>query len=148
MNHRIRCTYRNLVSDYSVKTLQDIIDHVGTLIKSHLHYLIPKILENASEIDVSEINKYTVRFAEDAQTTEKLENFKEQVVSLHFSTTTIRGVGRMKMRILKKNIDDEIIINLTFFCFFFSPLLYEVYSIYRRRRDRETFTKIVGIIEG
>ncbi|XP_065211361.1 proteasome adapter and scaffold protein ECM29 [Planococcus citri] len=82
------------VQAVSVKVLQDIIDHVGTLIKSHLHYLIPKILENASEIDVSVINKYAVRFADDAQTTEKIETFKEQFVSNHFSTTTIRGCIR------------------------------------------------------
>lgn len=76
-----------------MKALQDIVDHVGPLIKSHLHYLIPTILENASEIDVSEVNKLSVMLADDQKSAELLENLKERCVSEHFSMDAIRGVG-------------------------------------------------------
>lgn len=76
-----------------MKSLQDIVDHVGPMIRNHLHYLLPTILENASEIDVSELNKYSVRWADDQQASEVLENLRERIVSEHFSMDTIRGVG-------------------------------------------------------
>lgn len=78
--------------DYSGKSLLDLVDHLGPFIKVHLHFLIPKMLENVSEIDVSEINKLSVQYTEQSQIADVIENVREEIVNSHFSTDIIKRV--------------------------------------------------------
>ncbi|XKL61608.1 hypothetical protein PGB90_001441 [Kerria lacca] len=68
----------------SVQTLLDIIDHLGPLIKNHLPFLIPSMIENASEVEMC------VRYTDQHQGNDILENVKEEIMSVHFSTEIVK----------------------------------------------------------
>lgn len=73
----------------SVKTLTDVIDHLGPLIKGHLHLLIPTMIENVSEIET------LLRYMDPEQNRDAIDSCKEEIVSSHVSTEILKRVCQL-----------------------------------------------------
>lgn len=90
----------------SVKTLIDVIDHLGALIKGHLHLLIPAMIENVSEIET------LLRYVDPEQNRDVIDSCKEEIVSTHFSTEILKRVRNLYLFFLAPIVVDGFIVSL------------------------------------
>jgi hypothetical protein len=70
----------------SVKTLLEVIDHLGERIKTYLPTLIPSMIENASEVEIG------LRYVEQKYGVELPDGANDALVSEHFSSEIIKRV--------------------------------------------------------
>lgn len=79
---------------FSMKTLSELIESSGNILKDHLHTLVPCLLKATGELEVPKLSYLSTRLGANVEAQEAVDSLRAEAAKQHHSMETLVKVNK------------------------------------------------------